>query len=207
MFWFSLLELALFTLSLLLFFTDPTEMVTIWYHIPHIGRGILGLVITKKMPKPHNMAANMSIPADEKLTFEAILGYIVLAARDALRSFAETSRTQLIIYFCFTIFCLLLDLVHFFSIVSSFAYIYSAFADVTLIVISAIFLFIDWFYVMWILSLLYKFPSHISKGVVKGICGFMEALNKRFGDYLSSQKQNYDYQYRSGQARYSYASN
>jgi len=68
MFWFSLMELGLFTLGLLLFFSDPEEMYTFWIHIFHIGRGIIGLVITRQMPKPHQMAANMSIPSDEKLT-------------------------------------------------------------------------------------------------------------------------------------------
>ena len=53
----SVLELALFVLSLLLFFTDPVEMVGIWYHIGHCVRAALGLVIYKSIPRSHEMAA------------------------------------------------------------------------------------------------------------------------------------------------------
>ena len=53
LFWFSLFELCLFALSMLLFFTDPTEMVNIWFHIIHIPRAIVGFILMRKLPKSH----------------------------------------------------------------------------------------------------------------------------------------------------------
>jgi len=79
-------------------------------------------------------------------------------------------------------------------VVSGFSHYYSAFADVALIGISAIFLFMDWFYIMWVVSLSYKFPSHISVGFIKGICGLMETLNKSLGEYLANKRSNYDFE-------------
>lgn len=146
----------------------------------------------------------MSIPTDEKLPFESILRYIALAARDALKVFTETQKTKLMIYFIGTILCLFLDLIHFFQIVSDFAEVYSAFADLALLAISAIFLFIDWFYIMWVVSLSYKFPSYVSTGFIKGFCGLMETLNSRLGAYLQNKRANYEYDYRQKADRYSY---
>src|SRR5438067_359761 len=45
LYWQSLLEIGLFTLSLLLFFTDPFEMVYIWFHLLHLGRAFIGLML------------------------------------------------------------------------------------------------------------------------------------------------------------------
>jgi len=123
---------------------------------------------------------------------------MVLAARDALRSFADSSSRKLIVYFVFTVVCLLLDLIQFFKIVANFARLYSAFADLALIVIACLFLFIDWFYIMWIVSLRYKFPTHISTGAIKGFFGIMEALNSKLGEYLKQQKTSYDHAYNTG---------
>jgi hypothetical protein len=57
MFRLSVLEISMFVLSLLLFFTDPVEMVCIWYHVGHCVRGAIGLVIYKNIPRSHEMAA------------------------------------------------------------------------------------------------------------------------------------------------------
>jgi hypothetical protein len=59
------LESGLFLLSLLLFFTDPVEMVYIWYHIGHTLRAFVGLTLYNKIPRSHQMAANISIPPEE----------------------------------------------------------------------------------------------------------------------------------------------
>ena len=57
MFRLSVLEISMFVLSLLLFFTDPVEMAYIWYHLGHCVRGAIGLVIYKNIPRSHEMAA------------------------------------------------------------------------------------------------------------------------------------------------------
>ncbi|CDW82513.1 UNKNOWN [Stylonychia lemnae] len=204
LFWFSLVELALFIFSMLLFFTDPTEMVYIWFHIFHVLRGGVGLILMKKLPKSHQMASNMSIPKDDKMTFQAIMNYIILAARDALKDFSNQTRKWLIIYFISTIVCLLLDLIQFFSQIKDFGMVQSAYADLSMITIASIFLFIDWYYIVWILSLQYKFPNYISAQFVKGLFGLMESLHSSLGNYISSQKSYFDEQYHGQAQRYNY---
>ena len=100
----------------------------------------------------------MSIPPEEKMPIDAIMRYILLAAKDALSDFTSGTRRWLLAYFITTVVCLFLDLSDFFIQVKGFARNQSAFADLTLVTIASIFLFIDWYYLMWIITITYKFP-------------------------------------------------
>lgn len=53
LFWGSMAELGAFVFSLVLFFTDAGQMAAIFFFIFHIPRGILGLLLVKKMPISH----------------------------------------------------------------------------------------------------------------------------------------------------------
>eukprot|EP00347_Sterkiella_histriomuscorum_P014654 403360058 len=204
LFWFSLLEECLFIFSVLLFFTDPTEMVYIWMHILHIGRGVLGYLILKKLPKSHQMAANMSIPSDQNMPFQEIMRYLILAARDAMKDFTAQTKKWLTAYFSLTVICLFLDLIQFFIQVKNFARVQSAFADLAMITIASIFLFMDWFYILWIVSLQFRFPAYISTQFIKGFFGLMEKLTSDMTNYLAQQRGRYDEQYNAEAHNYDY---
>lgn len=109
-----MLEGALFLVCLLLFFSNPVEMVYIWFHVLHCFRCYLGITIYRRMPRSHQMAANMSIPLDEKMPIDNIMKYVLLAAKDALTAFTSSTKTWLLAYFIITIVCLALDLTTFF---------------------------------------------------------------------------------------------
>jgi len=53
LFWSSIGEIALFVFSFLIFITDPSEMTAIYFHVPHIARGVFGFLIVKKLPNSH----------------------------------------------------------------------------------------------------------------------------------------------------------
>jgi hypothetical protein len=61
------------------------------------------------------MAANVSIPRDEKLPFDKIIEYMLLGAQDALRAFTSSTKIYLIAYFGATILTGILDLIEFFT--------------------------------------------------------------------------------------------
>ena len=188
MFWLSLLEISMFILSLLLFFTDPVEMVYIWYHVGHCFRAFVGFTIFRKIPRPHQMAAHMSIPNDEKMPFEKIMSYLLIGAQDALKSFTTSTKKLLIVYVVMTCFQLLLDLIDFFTQVHNFGEVQSAFADLALITLSSIFLFIDWYYILWVMSLQFKFPSYFSIGLMKTCAGMIESLHQQLGEAVFSKR-------------------
>ena len=75
--------------------------------------------------------------------------YMKLGARDALTSFTSSAKKWLIGYCAVTVFCLLLDLINFFTQVWYFSQYHTAYADLALITICSIFLFVDWYYLLW----------------------------------------------------------
>ena len=90
---------------MLLFFSHPSEMLPIFYHFPHVLRGIIGFIIMKKLPNSHDMAANMSIPIEEKMHIDKIMHYVLIGAQDALSNYTSMTRKWLIFYFISTLLC------------------------------------------------------------------------------------------------------
>ena len=120
------------------------------------------------------------------MTFDSIINYLNLAARDSLNEFTKNTKCMLIIYLISTVGALILDLVEFFIVAEWFGRYQSAFGDLALVAIASIFLFIDWFYIMYIFSLTYKFPSYMSSGFTKGLLGLMESLHNSLGRAITS---------------------
>ena len=130
------------------------------------------------------MAANISIPGDQTHSFDSIMHYLKLAARDALTSFTSQSKKWLIGYCVLTFVCLSLDLINFFIQVRYFSQVNTAYADLALIIISSIFLFTDWYYLLWAGALQFKFPRYIASAMIKMIFGLIEAIHDLLGEYL-----------------------
>ena len=59
MFWVSIIELAVFVIGLLLFFSFPQQMAFIFIHMPHPVRGIFGFIINKSLPKSHDIVSEI----------------------------------------------------------------------------------------------------------------------------------------------------
>ena len=61
-FWSSVIEIQLFTLFLILFFFIPSELMGVWWFLPHLFRGALGLLLLKTLPQTHDIIKNANIP-------------------------------------------------------------------------------------------------------------------------------------------------
>jgi uncharacterized membrane-anchored protein len=83
-------------------------------------------------------------------------------AEDALKDFANSTNRWLTLYLVNTVLCLILDLITFFTQVKNFGSVNSAYADLALVIIASIFLFVDWYYLLWGMSLMYKFPYFVA---------------------------------------------
>lgn len=127
----------------------------------------------------------MSIPSTlDNMQFADIMHYIKLAGRDAVKDFHASTNRWLVYYLITTIFCLVLDLINFFIQVKTFGSVHSAFADLALVMISSIFLFIDWYYLLWGLSLMFKFPEYMSTAFIGLFFGVVHNLNERLANYF-----------------------
>ena len=57
--------------------------------------------------------------------------------------------------------------------------------------IASIFLFTDYYYILWILSLVYKFPNFVASSLVKSFFGIIENLHQALGRHLAEHKKSY----------------
>jgi hypothetical protein len=166
------------------------EMGLLWIHIAHIPRGMVGFIIMKKLPHTHMMAANMSIPENERMPLSVVMNYILKGAKDALDMFTSSTKKWLFLYLLSTIVCVVLDLISFSKSVKGFGgEKTTAYRDLAILFVACCFLLIDYYYILWIVTLKYKFPPFIGKAVMKGIIGIVESLHKHLGAKISIQNQ------------------
>jgi hypothetical protein len=79
-FWSSVIEIQLFTLFLILFFIMPSELATVWWFIPHLIRGTIGLLLLKTLPQTHDIIKNANIPPEQRLKSEEIFDLLTNAS-------------------------------------------------------------------------------------------------------------------------------
>ena len=52
----------MFLLGFILFCSSPNLMAYIWMHIFHVPRAIIGVFLLEKLPKSHDIVAQIRIP-------------------------------------------------------------------------------------------------------------------------------------------------
>lgn len=106
--------------------------------------------------------------------------YVIRGAKDSLKIFVESTRKYLLGYFIFTIISLLLDLIGFASALKNFGGRDSViYTDFSLMYFSILFSFLNWYYLLWVLSFVYKMPKYVTAEVVYSLLGFVSLLTKK----------------------------
>jgi len=175
LYWGSLAEISSFIFAFMLFVTDASQMVGIWFFVLHLIRGVLGgLLAMKKLPQTHELIQT-KINFKENIDFAQLAKHMEMAGRDCLNELMATSKTLLLVYFILTILCFVLDLVAFFIAVGKFAASSgtptAAFPATGMICLAAVFLCCDLYYIIWIVATKSKFPTWMSKHVFMGLLG------------------------------------
>ena len=115
----SILEVSLFLVGLLLFFTYPSQMAYVFLHVPHLGRGFLGFVINKTLPKSHDLVDQIgkSLQGGENeesaLNFETFRQRATNQMRTMFINLMTGLESNLKIYFALSIACSFLDFIDF----------------------------------------------------------------------------------------------
>jgi hypothetical protein len=68
----------------------------------------------------------------------------------------------------------------------------TAFHDLAMIFLSCTFIMVDYFYILWIFSLRYKFPKFLGTAIMKGFLGAVESIHKSLGDHISRSQNEAD---------------
>ena len=114
------------------------------------------------------------------------------------------TKKYLAAYFFLTTISLILDFVSFFSKIKSYGTVHTAFSDIIIIVASSLFLFINWYYVMFVVSLIYKFPGFVNFALMRGILGMMDSIHELIGQKLKNRKSTVDYRMKEDLSKYNY---
>lgn len=90
------------------------------------------------------------------------------------------------IYAVLTIATLILDLTSFFREIAAYGSTLwkDAFADVSLLILSVIFMALDLFYIAWIFCSVLKFPNNFSKFIILGLIGYFKGVKETLANAL-----------------------
>jgi hypothetical protein len=183
LFWTSILEVSIFLFFQVLFLTNPSRMVGLYFHIVHLPRGAVGLFLVKVMPNSHDMLKEIRIPSDAKIPFGKIADKVMGGAVTCVQQFSDKCQKLLLAYGVLTIITLTLDLISFFREISAYGSKLweDAFADVSLLVLASVLIALDLFYFAWIFCTVLKFPRTYTKYLIFGLCGIFKHIVEALG--------------------------
>ena len=70
LYWISCTEIATFVLSLIFWIKLIDQMGVVVLFLPHLARGCIGLLISRKMPRSHHIVKDIEL--GDKLGFDAV---------------------------------------------------------------------------------------------------------------------------------------
>ena len=157
----AIIEVSVFLFFQVLLFASPKRMAGMYLHILHLPRGVIGMLLVKLMPNSHDMLKEIRIPPSEKIAFTNISSTVLIGTQSCVDLFSAKCQKLLIIYTALTATTLILDLAAFIRCIVFYSSKLwkDAFADVSLLVLSAFFLTLDLFYFGWIFATCLKFPN------------------------------------------------
>lgn len=182
MFWCPNLELLLMIVGFIFFVVDSNEMGTIWWFLPHIVKGVIGILLLRTIPKTHEIIKNANIPPNSKLTIEDTFDTLLKSAHTGLDHFTTSMRKYLKIYFGMTVLTLLIDvLVWLSSIKDMGTKDVSPYGDTALLAISTCYVILDGYYIAWVNSLRHRVPPYVSAAVMQAALGTMDKFYDQVG--------------------------
>jgi hypothetical protein len=107
----SLLEMALWLVGLLLFFSSPGNMYLIWVLIVHPVKAFIGMQILDTMPKTYEIIENLA--KNPNFEEDKIMELISAQIRETFLERWTQNKNKLLWYLITTIICLLTDVVIF----------------------------------------------------------------------------------------------
>ena len=172
LFWYSILEIFIFFLSIILFFSSMKDMKKVWFFLPHIPKAINGFLILKNLPKTHEIL--------NKINFEDDLNKLEENIKSEFISFIKTKQNfikkLLAFYFILNTICITFDCVLFCVISPDFGERGKEQKFYILIFCDIIFIFIDFIYFSFFSSFKYSFAQKENETIKKALVGFFAQL-------------------------------
>jgi len=188
LFWLAVIEVAVFLFFQILFFASPKRMAAIYFHLLHLPRGAIGLILVKVMPNTHDLIKEIRIPSDAKIPFGKIADQATIAAQTFVEQFSSKCEKLLLVYAALTSATLILDIVSFLIEIHHFSNTVwkDAFADVSLLILAGTFIALDLYYFSWIFCTALKFPRQYTRHILVGLLGYFKGVKEVLNSKLSS---------------------
>ena len=172
LFWYSILEIFIFFIAIILFFSSTKNMKKVWFFFPHIPKAIIGFIILKHLPKTHEIL--------NKINFDEDLIKLEENFKSEFISFIKNKESSikkiLAFYFILDTICITFDCVLFCVIAPDFGEKGREQKFFVLILCDIIFIFIDFIYFSFISSFKYTFAKKENEAIKKALIGFFSQL-------------------------------
>eukprot|EP00743_Colponemidia_sp_Colp-15_P005324 GILK01005726.1.p1 GENE.GILK01005726.1~~GILK01005726.1.p1 ORF type:complete len:390 (+),score=74.93 GILK01005726.1:29-1171(+) len=157
-YWYSILEAALFLFGLLFFFTDLQSMSPLWFHVLHTVRPFAGLALLRYLPATDNVL-------DELLYTSSTNEEVTVAFIQRLNG----ARMPSFAYFCLSLICLFLDSLGVIVRLATFQFSVASSPAALHAVFTFFFIATDIFVFLWIPTLKWSFPPETYLAIISTI--------------------------------------
>jgi len=171
----SLLSFLIWIFGFFLFLSFTSQMGLIFIHSLHIIRAIVGWCLLKKTPKSHDVIAGLGLP-EEAMELSKLKEVGTENFKKLMMNYASACQKLLMIYFTITVLCVLTDSIDFIIELVAFGRPGQEYSVMMLLILSVIFLVIDFYYIVWIQSMKHNFPPNIANYVSRALKGGMNKM-------------------------------
>lgn len=177
-YWISQLELVVFYFGAVIWFSQVSALGTLWLHIMHVPRSLVGILLVVNMPNTHDLITDVAIPPKEKIQFDRLASYVTDSAMKSFMSFYDANARYLKGYLILTLVAWFLDLISFFIACHKYGEsdLHDAYPATILFVFGVVYLALDTYYIWWVISLKLKLPDYIFRPVFKALGGLGDQL-------------------------------
>ena len=187
----SIFEIALWIIGFLLFIASPKDMYLIWILIVHIAKGILGMILLRRMPKTYEILENVA--QNPNFDENKIIDLIEMEIKDSFLNKWEQNKNLFFFYLVSTWVNVCIDLIIFIVQVFAFGNDEWLLMQTCMIFTILIFIITDIIYFLWYITLQFTFPPEIMNPIKKAISGsaleLKELLTNKIG-FLKRQQSN-----------------
>lgn len=184
----SILEIALWVLGFTLFVASPKDMYLIWILIVHIAKGILGMILLKRMPKTYEILENVA--QNPNFDESKIIDLIEMEIKDSFINKWQQNKNLFFFYLLSNYVNLAIDVIIFIAQIVAFGKDEWLLMQTCMIMTILIFIIIDVIYFLWFFTLQFTFPPEIMNPVKKAISGSIEDLTKLVKEKIKWKSSN-----------------
>ena len=184
----SILEIALWVLGFTLFVASPKDMYLIWILIVHIAKGILGMILLKRMPKTYEILENVA--QNPNFDESKIIDLIEMEIKDSFINKWQQNKNLFFFYLLSNYVNLAIDVIIFIAQIVAFGKDEWLLMQTCMMMTILIFIIIDVIYFLWFFTLQFTFPPEIMNPVKKAISGSIEDLTKLVKEKIKWKSSN-----------------